>query len=225
MSERKRIAVLISGRGSNMSALIDAAADPAYPVEISLVLSDKPEADGLAKAREDGITAEAIDRRSFEDKPSFEAALTARLEAAGIDFICLAGFMRILSANFVEHWRDRLINIHPSILPSFRGIDTHQRAIETGVKLHGCTVHFVRPEVDAGPIIAQAAVPVFDGDSADTLAARVLEVEHRLYPLALKLVASGAARIENDRVVITGEVDDWQPLIVPGDAASGIAGS
>lgn len=215
MSERKRIAVLISGRGSNMAALIAAAEDPDYPAEIALVLSDKPDAAGLGKAGEHGTAVDVIDRRLFADKPTFEAALTARLAEASVDFICLAGFMRILSTDFVEHWRDRILNIHPSLLPSFRGIDTHQRAIEAGVKLHGCTVHFVRPEVDDGPIIAQAAVPVFSGDTADALAARVLEVEHHIYAMALKLVASGQARVEGDRVVFDEGARDWRPLIEP----------
>ena len=203
-----------------MAALIAAAADTNYPAEIVLVLSDKPDAEGLETARGHAIAAEAIDRRSYAGKPAFEAALNSRLTAADVDLICLAGFMRILSAEFVTHWRDRIINIHPSILPSFRGIDTHQRAIDAGAKLHGCTVHFVRPEVDSGPIIAQAAVPVFDDDTADMLAARVLEIEHQLYPMALRMIASGRARIDADRVVVDEVKADWQPLIVPGSDAT-----
>lgn len=213
---RRRTAVLISGRGSNMVALLKAAATRDYPAEIVLVLSDKPDAAGLEKARTAGVTAEAVDRKQYASKPDFEAALQERLEAAGIELVCLAGFMRVLSADFVERWRDRLLNIHPSLLPSFRGIDTHQRALDAGVKLHGCTVHFVRPDVDAGPIIAQGAIPVLADDTAEKLAERLLPIEHQIYPMALRLVASGCARIEGDTVAISGTPDQGaERLIVP----------
>lgn len=198
---RKRVAVLISGRGSNMASLIEAAADPAYPAEIALVLANRHDAAGLDRARAAGIAADAIDHKAFPDRPSFDAALDARLRAERIDLVCLAGFMRLLTPDFVEGWRDRMINIHPSLLPLFPGLDTHERALAAGVKLHGCTVHFVRHEMDSGPIIGQAAVPVLAGDTPDTLGARVLTAEHVLYPKALALVASGAVRVEDERCV------------------------
>ncbi len=200
--ERRRVGILISGRGSNMAALIAAAADPAYPAGIALVLSNKAGAPGLDRAAAAGIPAEAIEHASFPDKADFEAALTARLEAAQVELVCLAGFMRLLSETFVEHWRDRLINIHPSLLPAFTGLNTHARALDAGVRLHGCTVHFVRAAMDNGPIIAQAAVRVLPGDTPDMLAERVLAAEHALYPFALSLVASGRVRVVNERVML-----------------------
>ncbi|MCW5716680.1 MAG: phosphoribosylglycinamide formyltransferase [Bauldia sp.] len=216
MTERKRVAILISGRGSNMSALIAAAAEPDYPAEVVLVLSDRPDAGGLVLAAEAGIATIAIDRKAHAGKAAFEAAMNVALDGAGIEIVCLAGFMRLLSADFVARWRDRLINIHPSILPAFRGVDTHERALAAGVRLHGCTVHFVRAEVDDGPIIVQAAVPVRDGDTVDALAGRVLTAEHRIYPLALALVASGRARVEGSHVVVDAEpLQAAEPLIVP----------
>lgn len=196
--------MLISGRGSNLATLIEAAQDESFPAEISLVVSNRPDAGGLRHAAENGIATAIIDHTAFADRAGFEAELHAALSRARIEFVCLAGFMRLLSADFVESWRDRLINIHPSLLPSFPGLHTHEQALAAGVKLHGATVHFVRAETDAGPIIAQAAVPVLDGDTPEALAARVLTVEHRLYPLALKLVASGAARVEGEYVRVTG---------------------
>ncbi|MCW5715666.1 MAG: phosphoribosylglycinamide formyltransferase [Bauldia sp.] len=216
MTERKRVAILISGRGSNMSALIAAAAEPDYPAEVVLVLSDRPDAGGLVLAAEAGIATIAIDRKAHAGKAAFEAAMSVALDGAGIEIVCLAGFMRLLSADFVARWHDRLINIHPSILPAFRGIDTHERALAAGVRLHGCTVHFVRAEVDDGPIIVQAAVPVRGGDTVDALAGRVLTAEHRIYPLALALVASGRARVEGSHVVVDAEpLQAAEPLIVP----------
>ncbi len=203
---RKRVAVLISGRGSNMASLIEAAADPAYPAEIALVLANRHDAAGLDRARAAGIAADAIDHKAFPDRPSFDAALDARLRAERIDLVCLAGFMRLLTPAFVEGWRDRMINIHPSLLPLFPGLHTHRRAIEAGMKLAGCTVHFVRAEMDSGPIIGQAVVPIAPGDSEDSLAARVLSAEHRLYPLALALVADGLARVEGERLVLDAQL-------------------
>ncbi len=187
---RKRTAILISGRGSNMEALVRATRDPAYPAEIVLVAADKPAA-GLAFAAAEGIPTAVADYKALGGKMAGEAELNRVLEAAGTELICLAGFMRILSPDFVEKWRDRLINIHPSLLPLYPGIDTHQRAIAAGDKVHGCTVHFVRAEVDSGPIILQETVPIQAADSAETLAKRVLTVEHQIYPRALALVASG----------------------------------
>ncbi len=199
-----RVGVLISGRGSNMQALIDAARSPDYPAEIAFVASNEAGAPGLDRAAEAGIATEVVAHRAFADRGGFEAALTAALEAAGVELVCLAGFMRVLSGGFVARWRDRLINIHPSLLPAFPGLDTHARALAAGVRLHGCTVHFLRDEVDHGPIIGQAAVPVLPGDDPATLAARVLAAEHRLYPTCLGLVAGGRARIVDERVEIDG---------------------
>jgi phosphoribosylglycinamide formyltransferase-1 len=199
---RRRVAILISGRGTNMAALIEAAKDPAYPAEIALVLSNRPDAAGLAFAKENGIATAVLNHKEHSSRESFDFALDTKLKASGIELVCLAGFMRLLTQDFVESWRDRMINIHPSLLPLFPGLDTHQKALAAGMKLHGCTVHFVRGAVDSGPIIAQAAVPVLSGDTAETLAARVLTAEHRIYPLALALVAGGRARVADEKTVI-----------------------
>ena len=202
MKGRKRVAILISGRGSNMAALIEAAKDPSYPAEIVAVISNRPGAPGLARAREAGLVAEAIDHKAFASRSDFEAALEARLEAHVVDLVVLAGFMRLMTAAFVESWAGRMINIHPALLPAFPGLATHERALETGVRLHGCTVHYVTPGMDEGPIIAQAAVPVLAGDTAAELGARVLRAEHKLYPAALARVARGEAPIVGERVEI-----------------------
>lgn len=189
---RLRVAVLISGRGSNMASLIDAARNPDFPADIALVLSNRPDAPGLAHARAAGIEAVAVDHVPYgRDRPAHEAAVDGILQARGIGLICLAGYMRLLSPFLVERWAGRMLNIHPSLLPSFPGLDTHARALAAGVKLHGCTVHQVTQGMDEGPIIAQAAVPVLPGDDEAALAARVLVQEHRLYPLALKIAAGG----------------------------------
>jgi phosphoribosylglycinamide formyltransferase-1 len=201
MMARKRVAILISGRGSNMAALIEAARAPDYPAEIVLVISNRPEAGGLATAAISGVATAVVDHTVFPDRAAFEAALDARLVAAKVDIVCLAGFMRVLSAAFVNRWRDRLINIHPSLLPAYPGLDTHARALAAGAKVHGCTVHFVCEAVDDGPIVAQAEVPVLPNDTPETLAARVLEAEHRLYPEALALVASGRVSADGKCVV------------------------
>ena len=190
-----RIAVLISGRGSNLQALLDAAADPDYPGEIALVISNRPKAEGLQRAVSAGVQVEVINHKDFETREDFDAALHDALKTAKIDFVCLAGFMRVLTGGFVSDWRGRMINIHPSLLPAFEGLHVHERMIEMGVKLAGCTVHFVSAEVDSGPIIGQAAVPVLPGDDAESLAARILEQEHRLYPAALRLLIDGKARL------------------------------
>lgn len=203
---RRRTAILISGRGSNMESLLRAAADPGFPAEIVGVVSNRPEAAGLDRARSCGIHAEALDHRAFAGREGFEAALDARLRALGAELVCLAGFMRLLTAPFVEAWRDRAINIHPSLLPAFPGLDTHARALAEGVRFAGCTVHVVRPAMDSGPIIAQAAVPILPGDDEAALSARVLAAEHRLYPMALALYASGAARVVDDRIVYSDGV-------------------
>ncbi len=197
---KTKIAVLISGRGSNMQALIEAAKAPDYPAEIVLVLSNNPDAGGLAIAEEAGIETEVVDHRDFEKRDDFEEALDQLLRMYGARFVCLAGFMRILTASFTERWRDLLINIHPSLLPSFKGLHTHERALEAGVRVHGCTVHYVRPEMDAGPIIGQAAVPVLHGDTPETLGARVLAAEHQLFPQCVALACTGKARVAGERV-------------------------
>ncbi|HXQ82898.1 MAG TPA: phosphoribosylglycinamide formyltransferase [Xanthobacteraceae bacterium] len=193
---RKRVAVLISGRGSNMAALIEAAKARDYPAEIVLVVSNRPDAAGLARARETGIATALVDHTPYgEDREAFERALDAQLSAYRIDIVCLAGFMRLLSPWFVGRWNGRLLNIHPALLPQFKGLHTHRRALDAGVERHGATVHFVVPEMDSGPIVMQESVPVIDGDTEETLAARVLALEHRIYPQALRLLAEGRATL------------------------------
>jgi phosphoribosylglycinamide formyltransferase 1 len=206
---RKRVALLISGRGSNMPSLIGAAKRTDYPAEIALVLSNRPAADGLRRATAEGIATAVVDHTGFGgNREAFERAVQTHLEAREIDIICLAGFMRLLTPSFVSRWSGRMLNIHPALLPSFKGLNTHERALEAGVKIHGATVHFVVPEVDSGPIIAQAAVPVLDHDTPSALAARVLAAELRLYPLALGLVAGGKSSlsahgtVRNDTAVV-----------------------
>ncbi|WP_230531086.1 phosphoribosylglycinamide formyltransferase [Microvirga roseola] len=213
---RRRIAILISGRGSNMVSLIEAARAPDFPGEIFLVLSNRPDAGGLDLAREAGLPALAIDHKAYSTRESFEQALDATLTEHGIEFICLAGFMRVLTNWFVERWAGRMLNIHPSLLPLFRGTQTHRRALDEGVLVHGCTVHFVVPELDAGPIVAQAVVPVVPGDTEESLAARILVQEHKLYPQALRMVCDGSARLENGRVAFSQSWDAGGALHSPG---------
>ncbi len=211
---RRKVAVLISGRGSNMQALVAAASDPAYPVEIILVVSNKPNAAGLAFASEHKIATAVIDHRTFDGRQEFEAALDAELVRHKVELVCLAGFMRVLTEWFINRWTGRLINIHPALLPSFKGLHTHERALAEGVKIHGCTVHHVVPDVDAGPIIAQAAVPVLDDDTADSLGARVLEAEHQLYPMALALLVNGQTLKKP-----AGSHSPDQPMLIVPDGA------
>lgn len=203
---RKRLAVLISGRGTNLQSLIDAAAGETYPAEIALVISNRPDAAGLARAMAAGIATLVLDHRTFgkgeAGRIAFDAALSAALRDAGADYVCLAGFMRMLTAGFVEEWRGRLINIHPSLLPAFKGLDVHERMIAAGVKIAGCTVHFVSAEMDSGPIIGQAAVPVLPGDDAATLAERILAEEHKLYPACVRLIAEGRARLSDTGAIL-----------------------
>ncbi len=203
---RLKIAVLISGRGSNLEALIAACAAADFPAEIGLVLSNRADAAGLAHAARAFVPSRVIAHRDFPSRDAFDAALDQALDEAGIELVCLAGFMRLLGDEFVVRWRDRLINIHPSLLPAFPGLDTHARALAAGVRFAGCTVHFVRPEMDSGPIIVQAAVPVLPGDDEAALAARVLEAEHQAYPLALRLIAEGRVTVRNERVEIAGHL-------------------
>lgn len=213
MSEaRKRVAILISGRGSNMRALVGAARAPGYPAEIAVVISSEPDAAGLAWAKEQGIPALGLNHRHYESRAHFEGQLNQVLAASRVDIVALAGFMRLLTPDFVGKWLNRMINIHPSLLPAFKGLKTHERVLDAGVRITGCTVHLVRPEMDEGPIIAQAAVPVADGDTPDTLAARVLSAEHRLYPRALALFAADQIKIEGERVMISGTINQDQIL-------------
>ena len=194
---KKRVAVLISGRGSNMVALIDAAKAPDYPAEIVLVVSNVPDAAGLARARHDGIATAVIDHHTFgKDREAFERALDKELQARRIEIVCLAGFMRLLTPWFVKQWSGRMLNIHPALLPQFKGLHTHRRALQAGAERHGATVHFVVPEMDSGPIIAQDSVAVAKDDTEAKLAARVLELEHRIYPEALRLVAEGRVTLD-----------------------------
>jgi phosphoribosylglycinamide formyltransferase-1 len=198
--DKKRVAVLISGRGSNMMALIEAAKANDYPAEIALVVSNRPEAPGLVRAREEGVATAIVDHTPFgEDREAFEGALEDELRAHRIDLVCLAGFMRLLTPGFVNRWAGRMLNIHPALLPQFKGLHTHRRALEAGVKRHGATVHFVVPEVDAGPIVEQDSITVRDGDTEETLAKRVMEIEHRIYPRALRALAEGRASLAASR--------------------------
>ena len=208
---------MISGRGSNLQALIDACGQPGYPAEIALVISNDAAAKGLARAARAGIPTRVVEHRGFPTREAFDAALDDALREHGVGLVCLAGFMRVLTPGFVAGWRDRLINIHPSLLPAFRGLHTHERALDAGVRLHGCTGHYVSPEVDAGPINVQAAVPVLPGDDTETLAARVLAAEHRCYPLAVKLIAQGRARVVDGRVCIDGAPPPTSMLLNPTD--------
>jgi phosphoribosylglycinamide formyltransferase-1 len=198
-----RLAVLISGRGSNLQALIDSFAPQNSPVKIALVLSNRPDAAGLERAAKAGLKTEIVDHKAFTNRADFDVTMDREIRAAGAEFVGLAGFMRLLTPEFVTTWKDRLINIHPALLPAFPGLDTHKRALEAGVRFHGCTVHFVRHETDTGPIIAQAVVPVLPGDNEAALAARVLRAEHRLYPLALRLIADGKVRVDGERAIVT----------------------
>ena len=215
---KKRVAVLISGRGSNMASLIEAGKSCSYPADITLVATNRPGAAGLTRAQDAGIPTAVIDHELFgKQREAFEEAVHALLQQHQIEIVCLAGFMRLLTPWFVGRWQGRLLNIHPALLPAFRGLDTHERALAAGVKIHGATVHFVVSEVDCGPIIIQAAVPVRGDDTAETLAARVLAVEHRIYPRALKLVAEGHARMVNGRCIVEAQAPADAALIVPQD--------
>jgi len=209
---RLKVGVLISGRGSNLQALIDAAADPAYPAEIVIVLSDRSGALGLERAARAGISHRYIEHSS---RAAFAATADAALRQSGAELVALAGYMRILDDGFVAGWRDRLVNIHPSLLPAFPGLHPQRQALAAGVRFSGCTVHFVRSEMDEGPILAQAAVPVLDGDTEDALADRILNLEHRIYPQALRILATGQAVIEGERVRIRVPVNQMPPLISP----------
>lgn len=210
---KKRVGILISGRGSNMTALADAARDPAYPAEIAVVISNRPDAAGLAWAKAHGIPTVALDHKAYATRTAFEEEMHDALVAHGAEMIACCGFMRLMTPDFVDVWRDRMINIHPALLPAYKGLHTHERAIADGVRIAGCTVHVVRLEMDVGPIIAQAAVPVLDGDTPEALSARVLAAEHILYPHALALFASGRARVVGEVVRIDDD-HDLPPLLI-----------
>jgi len=208
---RRRVGVLISGSGSNLQALIDSCATPESPAEIVLVISNRDDAYGLTRARNAGIATCTIDHTAFPDRPSFERKILSALSEQGVEIVCLAGFMRILTPGFVEQWEDRMLNVHPSLLPDYKGLHTHQRALDDGADWHGCTVHLVRPALDDGPLVVQARVPVLDGDDADSLAARVLVQEHRIYPLALQLLAAGRVEVKGDTALIDGLTGPLSP--------------
>lgn len=212
-----RVAILISGRGSNMQALIDACAEPDFPAEIVRVIANQPEAAGLDRAAESDIPVQVINHRDYAGREAFEQALTRQLQSDRVDLVCLAGFMRLLTPTFIRPWQDRLVNIHPSLLPAFKGLQTHERALAAGVRFTGCTVHYVRPEMDDGPIIGQAAVPVKNDDTPETLSARVLMAEHRLYPLALKMIAEGCVTVDGDTVTIRNADAPDMALLNPAD--------
>ena len=212
---KRRVAILISGRGSNMAALIEAARAPDFPAEIVTVISNRADAGGLEKAAAQGIPTTVIESKPFgNDRAGFEVMLQQALDAKNVELICLGGFMRLFTAEFVQRWYGRMLNIHPSLLPSFPGLDPHGQALGAGVKISGATVHFVIPETDAGPILMQGAVAVADDDTAETLSERILGIEHRIYPEALRLLASGRVRLEGDVCKISGSVPDGN-LIVP----------
>jgi phosphoribosylglycinamide formyltransferase-1 len=212
---KRRVAILISGRGSNMVALIEAARAGDFPAEIAVVISNRADAGGLERARANGVAALTIESKPFgKDRAAFEAELQSALEQHKIDLICLGGFMRLFTAEFVQRWHGRMLNIHPSLLPSFPGLEPQAQALRAGVKISGATVHFVIPETDAGPILMQGAIAVFDDDTAETLAERILQIEHRIYPAALRLLAGGEVRLEGD-VCRTAGGRSGDPLISP----------
>jgi phosphoribosylglycinamide formyltransferase-1 len=214
---KRRVAILISGRGSNMAALIEAAAAADFPAEIVLVISNRADAGGLEKAAASGIATRVIESKPFgKDRAAFEAVLQAALDEHRIDLICLGGFMRLFTAEFVRRWYGRMLNIHPSLLPSFPGLEPQAQALRAGVRISGATVHFVIPETDAGPILMQGAVEVYDDDTPERLAERILAIEHRIYPAALRLVAGGRIRIEGNTCKTVGGTGSGASLISPG---------
>lgn len=214
-SAKRRLGILISGRGSNMRSLVEAARAPDYPVEVVVVISNRPDAAGLTYAKEQGIPALGLDHKRYESREHFEGQLQAVLTASKVDLVACAGFMRLMTPGFVEQWRDRMLNIHPSLLPSFKGLHTHERALEAGVRVAGCTVHVVRAGMDEGPIIGQAAVPVLPGDTPESLGARVLDAEHKLYPHALALFARGEARVEGEKILFNQRINQSDMLVSP----------
>ncbi len=222
MTTKRKVGILISGRGSNMQSLVRAMAMPGFPAEPTVVISNRPEAEGLAWAAERGLRTVAIDHKEFATRMAFEARLHQTLLDHGVELICNAGFMRMLTGSFVDRWKDRQLNIHPSLLPAFPGLDTHQRVLEQGILITGCTVHFIRTEMDAGPIVAQAAVAVLPSDTPETLGARVLKAEHKLYPLALRMVASGQVSVHNETIQFALTPHEPLPLFVPSVSLPGL---
>lgn len=220
-----RIAVMVSGRGSNLQALLDAAATPSYPASIELVVSNAADVQALLRAEAAGVRTAVVPHRSYDSRETFERETSAVLESAEPDLICQAGFMRILTPWFIERWHNKLINIHPSLLPAFPGLRTHEKALEAGVRLHGCTVHLVRTEVDSGPIIGQAAVPVLPADTAESLAARVLRAEHRLYPACLRLIAEGNIHLGTEGVEFTRNIADEEGVLLNPEAETLVSAS
>ncbi|NVJ99249.1 MAG: phosphoribosylglycinamide formyltransferase [Alphaproteobacteria bacterium] len=206
-----RLGVMISGSGTNLQALIDACAAADYPATIEVVISNRPNVRGLERAEQAGLKAVTIDHKAFDDKESFEDALHECLSDHKVELVCLAGFMRLLTAGFVNRWRDRMINIHPSLLPSYKGLHTHARALEDGVRFAGCTIHYVRPEMDNGPIVMQAAIPIASDETEESLIAKTLTYEHKMYPAAVRLIAEGKARVSGNKVAFK-DVD----LVMPG---------
>jgi len=215
MTKPIRLGVLISGRGSNLQALIDACQDTSFPAEIAVVISNIPDVKGLQRAKAAGLECQVVDHKGYTSREAFEADITKALEAKGIELVCLAGFMRILTSSFVNHWLDRLINIHPSLLPAYKGLHTHERALMDGAKFSGCTVHFVRPDMDTGPIIIQAAVPILPDDTADSLSLRVLASEHIIYQQAVKWIAEGKLQILNNTVKVQSAPQTTSALLNP----------
>lgn len=216
---RLKVGVLVSGRGSNLQALLDDLAGGEAPAEVVLVIADRPGAPAIGRAKKTGVEVRVVDRLELPERGRFERAIDDALAGAGVELVCLAGFMRVLGGAFVGRWNDRIINIHPSLLPMYPGLNTHERAIEGAGRIHGCTVHFVRPEVDAGPIIAQAAVPILPGDDPERLAARVLAAEHRIYPRVVRWIAEGRVRVANGTVTVDGAAWDEAGMDFPGTAA------
>lgn len=214
MTERRKTGILISGRGSNMQALVRAAQSPDYPADITVVIANRADAKGLDFAKAQGIKTEVIDHKAYGSREEFDAALDTALKRHGVELVALAGFMRIMTQGLIEEWRDRMINVHPALLPAYKGLHTHERALADGARRHGATVHFVRHDVDSGPIIAQARVPVLKSDTVDTLSSRVLDAEHKIYPKALALVASGAVRVEGEKI-IAASPGIKLPVIIP----------
>ena len=212
-----KLAVIISGNGSNLQALIDACHNKNYPARIAIVISDNPSAYGIKRAKVAGLKAIIIDRQKYSDDGAFEKEITSVIRTVKADLICLAGFMRLFSPNFVTQWKNQIINIHPSLLPAFKGLDVHARVLNTGTKFSGCTVHFVRPRADDGPIILQAAVPILPNDDVSTLSKRILKQEHIIYPKAVRWIAENRIHLEKDRVVLENSREDPTPIINPSD--------
>ena len=220
---KKRVAILISGRGSNMEALVAAAASDLYPAQIVVVIANRPQAPGLVRAAAAGVPTAVVDHQMFgTDREAFERALEAELEPRGVELVCLAGFMRLFSPWLVDRWQDRMLNVHPALLPAFKGLNTHARALAAGVKIHGATVHLVVAAMDSGPILAQAGLAVHEHDTVQTLAARVHRLEHRIYPVALKLLAEGRVRIKDGRCIIAG-LDGVDDVLISPDPDQGRA--